>query len=257
MNPVLDKVTDPTFTNSAKGLMTLFCIGLAHMVLGVGLEDVKIAIPWFPTINFESPQNLIYLYWGLVWYAMYRYVLEHATVFRKHWFNALASSLEIGKIGESFVRQSIFISKDHYYVNIRTIEDLAVHTIDINTYQYDETEYSSELVYSFSFRFNGSYQFESIKSSEDLIHRIPEAVSRKRALAKKWGLKPDSDEHHVTYRSYKITSVRYRMRLLWLKSSHYLKEFLRNGEVFDLSLPLIFNMALFSVWVINELHILK
>ncbi|MGF1748204.1 hypothetical protein [Vibrio cionasavignyae] len=257
MNPIVDKVTDPTFTNSAKGLMTLFCIGLAHMVLGVGLEDVKIAIPWFPTINFESPQNLIFLYWGLVWYAMYRYVLEHATVFRKHWFNALATSLQIGKSGESFVRQSIFVSKDHYHVDIRTIEDLTIHTININTYQYDESKDRSKLVYSFRFRFNSSYQFESIKSSEDIMNRIPEAVPPRKELVKKWGLKSYSDEHDVIYQSYKITSARYRMRLLWLKSSHYLKEFLRNSEVFDLSLPLIFNMALFSVWVINELHILK
>ncbi len=59
-NP-LETFTDPSFTSSAKGLMTLFCIGLIHVVIGVDLEDVKIAIPWFPIVTFEHPERKLKL----------------------------------------------------------------------------------------------------------------------------------------------------------------------------------------------------
>ncbi len=259
MNPIVDKVTEPTFTNSAKGLMTLFCIGLAHMVIGVELTDAKIAIPWLPTVNFSSPENLIYLYWGLVWYAMYRYVLEHATEFRKHWFNALASSLGMGRVGESFVRKSMFLGSDFYTVNTRKIESLEIHTVNIDTYSHvyaiDDVEYDSEIAYTFKFKFRDNYQFDSIECYENPAFTTSEAALHDEVLMNKWGLKAYASEGEITYQTSKALCFSYRMQLLWFKTSHYLKELLRNREVFDLSLPIIFNMCLFWVWVVTHYKI--
>lgn len=259
MNPIVDKVTEPTFTNSAKGLMTLFCIGLAHMALGVELTDAKIAIPWLPTINFKAPQNLIFLYWALVWFAMYRYILEHATEFRKHWFNVLAASLEVGKIGETFVRKSIFLSDDLYDVKTREIESIAINTINIGAYErhyhQDDVGYTSELAYTFSFRYKSNYQFESIECYENPAFKTSEATLHNKQLLTNWGLKAYADENdgEIIYKTSKAFCFSYRLRLLWVKSFYYLKELLRSKEVFDLSLPIIFNMSLFWLWVVKTL----
>ncbi len=65
MNPI-DKITEPSFTSSTRGLLTLFCIGIFHIVIGIDLSNSKIAIPWFPVVELKNIERLIYLYWGLV-----------------------------------------------------------------------------------------------------------------------------------------------------------------------------------------------
>ncbi|OCH12689.1 hypothetical protein A6E05_05980 [Aliivibrio sp. 1S165] len=252
MNPI-DKITDPTFTNSAKGLMTLFCIGLGHTIIGVELTEAKIAIPWFPTINFLNPQNLVYLYWGLVWYSMYRYVLENALQFREYWFYALASSLRVGQIGESFVRKSIYINDDFY--DVKTIlgineSEVKGNSIDINIYEYDED--IRDLSCSFKFQFTTDFKFKSIECTENPSYQIETTVLYSEILRSNWGLNAKTNNYsEPCYRTTKINTATYRHELRWLKINHYVRDLLTNRKLFDLTLPLLFNLILFAVWVIN------
>lgn len=254
MNPVVDKLTDPTFTNSAKGLMTLFCIGLAHMVIGVELTDAKIAIPWFPTINFLNPQNLVFLYWGVVAYAMYRYILEHHPQFRKQWFHALASSLRVGQIGERFVRKNIY--RTDLFYDVKTTEESDYHSIGITTYEYEHGhEHSERDVGSIlTFRFSKDYKFELLEWNENPSYSIDEIAIHDKPLRDAWGLEAKvSDVGEPVYLTTKVASSVYRFWLARFQLSGYVKTMLTNREVFDLTLPLVFNFSLFLIWVYNEL----
>lgn len=86
---LIDKITEPTFTNSSKGLLTLFCIGLFKLAVGVDLTSTEIAIPWLPSIDFPHIERIIYLYWALVAFSIYRYSLHHFPIMRMHYFLAM------------------------------------------------------------------------------------------------------------------------------------------------------------------------
>ncbi|PTO93571.1 MULTISPECIES: hypothetical protein [Vibrio] len=250
MNPVVDKLTDPTFTNSSKGLMTLFCIGLAQMVIGVELTDTKIAIPWFPTINFLNPQNLVLLYWGVVAYAMYRYILEHHTQFRKQWFHALAISLRVGQVGENFVRKNIYLT-DLFY-DVKTTEENGYHSISITTYEYEHSERDVGSI--LTFKFSTDYKFELLEWSENPSYSIDEIAIHDKPLRDAWGLEAKaSDVGEPVYLTTKIASSAYRFWLARFQLRGYVRTMLTSREVFDLTLPLVFNFSLFLIWAYDEL----
>lgn len=210
MNPIIDKVTDPSFTNSAKGLMILFCIGLAHMVIGVELTDTEIAIPWFPTVNFLNPQNLVFLYWGVVCYSMYQYTLEHTEQFRKQWFHALSSSLQVGQVGEKFVRKTIY-SSDLFY-DVKTNLENGYNSIEVQTYEYDGEMQDVGSV--FAFQFSNTHNFEFLECIETPSYQVDEVVIHDTPLRDKWGLKAKTnDTGEPVYLTTKIASTKYRYTL--------------------------------------------
>lgn len=243
MDSPLEKITDPSFTSSAKGLMTLFGVGLTHLVIGVNMDDVKIAIPWLPTINFEHPERLIYLYWALVWYALYRYTLHNKNVFGGYYLKSLAKVLEIGQKGEKFVRETVYLSS-HYYTVIESYNN-GNHEISIESYIND----NNQTAYSFSFIFTGDFSFKKITCWENPELEIENLVIHNKNINSKWGLTSYATDSGLIYETTKVDSIRLRYKLRYLVLSNYFNEMKFNKDIFDTTVPIILNLSLFSVWL--------
>ncbi|HCK0611287.1 hypothetical protein KW517_10205 [Vibrio fluvialis] len=243
MDSPLEKITDPSFTSSAKGLMTLFGVGLTHLVIGVNMDDVKIAIPWLPTINFEHPERLIYLYWALVWYALYRYTLHNKNVFGGYYFKSLAKVLEIGQKGEKFVRDTVYLS-NHYYTVTENYHD-GSYEISIESSVDD----GSETAFAFSFFFTRDYSFKKISCWENPALDIDDLVIHNESVRSKWGLTSYATDSELIHETTKIDSMRLRYKLRYLVLSNYFNEMKFNKDIFDTTVPIILNLSLFFVWL--------
>ncbi|MGR6838072.1 hypothetical protein ACU5DF_02775 [Aliivibrio wodanis] len=140
MNPI-DKITDPTFTNSSKGLLTLFCIGLIHTVVGVDLTSTEIAIPWLPSINFPNTDRFSYLYWGLVTFTIYRYMLHNIRPFKESYFRAICLFLK-SSAGKSFIDNTIYAKNLSHQIEVLDDSE-SLPSILIKHFDYGE-EYGSQ-----------------------------------------------------------------------------------------------------------------
>ncbi|HHF3288248.1 hypothetical protein H4F26_13875 [Vibrio alginolyticus] len=251
MNPI-DKVTDPSFTESAKGLMVIFCIGAIHLVIGVELTNAKIAIPWFPTVNFKHPEYLVYLYWALSFYAMYRYSLHNAILIRKEFFQALYESLR-GPTGKKFISEAILLQGAPYLVERKNSKNNEISILGYIPEQDPKTgEEVQNNVFYFTFKFNKDYQFEEILASSDPGWDVSEACFNHEEIRQKWGLDLFIDEdRHEEYRSTFIRSKTYNLKLVCIRIKPFLGTLLSQKEIFDLCIPLILNTSLFFAWVIK------
>ncbi|EKO3388751.1 hypothetical protein OMA37_000514 [Vibrio fluvialis] len=251
INPI-DKFTDPTFTESAKGLMTLFCIGAVHTVLGVELVDAEIAVPWFPTVIFNNPKNLIYLYWGMTFYAIYRYCLHNATIIRSYWFDALLKGLK-SPSGASFISKTIWLSDGSYEVTRRSKGN---NDIDIIGYFFIDSENPREQiqenVYYFTFKYSEQYQFQGIECSSSPDYEVKGACFSDKNIASKWGLNRfwDEDRDLEEFKGDFIKSKTYRFRLFRLRLIPYVFSLLSSKTTFDLMLPILLNILLFFSWIL-------
>lgn len=245
-NPI-DKATDPSFTESAKGLMTLFCIGVIHLVIGVNLTDAKIAIPWFPTITFERPEYLVYLFWGFNFYAIYRYTLHNGTLIRKHWYNAFLQGLKRPS-GKNFIQEAIWFSVDNepYSISTDKSEEKNIHIIGYHTDSNPHTrEYIQDRVFYFTFRFTRYYRFVGITCSSDPQYEVNQACFENKEIRENWGFtKFVDDDGSEEYKTDYIDSKFYRYKLFTLKIRPYLHALLTNKSIFDLLLPIALNVFL-------------
>lgn len=247
MDSPIEKITDPSFTSSAKGLMTLFCIGLIHVVIGVDLEDVKIAIPWLPTVTFEHPERLLYLYWAMVGYALYRYTLHHKAIFGKYYFESLAKVLEVGQKGESLVRDSIYLSDFYYHVDCSYKDES--YRVEIETMVDEDT------AFDFSFHFSKDYSFRKIECWENPAYDVNELVTNHESIKSKWGFITYADESgYCTNETSKIVDMRLRYRLRFLVLRYYFKEMTFNKDIFDTTVPIALNVFLFIYWLGNSIY---
>jgi len=241
MNPV-DKITEPTFTNSAKGLLTLFCIGLFHTVIGVDLTDAKIAVPWLPTVNFEHVERLGYLYWGVVAYAIYRYCLYNVHIMRRYYFIALGKFLSTTKMGDSFIRQNILDSTVEYNVVMDESGDTPIIKIE----HYDDAGSGWEKMAAFDFIYSADYQFEKIECSENPGYQNDDLAFNKANVRKSWGLTYFRDQFdNEAMVSSLIPSPTIKSQLRTAVLLIYLKIVFGSKEVFDLLTPVLLNTFLF------------
>ena len=245
MNPI-EKITDPTFTNSSKGLLTLFCIGLVHTVVGVDLTSTEIAIPWLPSINFPNTDRLMYLYWGAVAYTIYRYVLHNILPFRESYFKAICLFLKSSS-GKSFIDSTIYDKNLTHQVEV--INDLeSLPTVTIKHFEHGE-EYGSqgfELMATFEMIFNKDYSFNKIVYSEHPHYTIDEILLRQKETRDKWGLSQYAiDDEQSAFVSREIKSKWFRLRFRIPAIRKYLNLLASNKDTFDLSLPVVLNLALF------------
>lgn len=210
INPI-EKITEPSFTESAKGLMTLFCIGVIHLVIGVNLTDAKIAIPWFPTITFERPEYLVYLFWGFNFYAIYRYTLHNGTQFRKYWFYSLSRGLN-NPSGEKFISETIWRRDSSAPYSVSKNETENEKTISINGYYIDADphsppgQYHQENIGFFNFNFTKNYKFKGITCSASPHYTADEVLFDKPNTREKWGLKLLMDDKRGLRNSKQSTS---------------------------------------------------
>ncbi|NOI79267.1 hypothetical protein F0237_01245 [Vibrio tubiashii] len=246
MSP-LEHISEPSFTSSARGLMTLFLIGLVKIVIGVEFTTNVIAIPWLPKIELTHIHLLTHLYWGLVAYAVYRYILHNVVNFREVKFDSLYQALQPANIGERFVYSNIFTSGGYYEVSKKLADD----TISNNCITLKQYVDENETACSFSFYFDSSYTFELIDcqvtphySCEDFVVNIPE-------LSDKWGLyhycgAPGDEE------GYRVKHFGdYKFSIYGLIFHKYIKLLLTEKRTFDLVLPILLNIGLFLVWFTN------
>lgn len=253
MNPV-DKITEPTFTNSPKGLLTLFCIGVAHTAIGVELTDAKIAVPWLPTVNFLHPENIIYLYWGLIAFAIYRYILYHNKISRKLFCKSTLSMLESTRRGEWFIRRFIYSKK----INFQLEGDLDGENPKINIvhYEYEHIDgnpddFTEDEVCSFEFIFSEEYKLKEIRFIENDTYSIDGIAINKQKISGLWGMTAYRDEG-VTYLSttrIKSLILKFIFHVIVLPS--YYKAIISGGEHFDTFIPVYLNLGLLSFWVYN------
>lgn len=251
INPI-DKVTDPSFTESAKGLMVLFCIGAIHLVIGVELTNAKIAIPWFPTVNFKHPEYLVYLYWALSLYAIYRYSLHNAILIRKQWFKSLYEGLR-GPTGKKFIAEAILLQEAPFLVETDNSKDKGIYISGYIPEQDPKTgDEVQNKVFHFIFKFTKDYQFDGIISSSDPGYDVSEACFNHEEIRKKWGLDLFIDEERTDeYRSTFIRSRMYKLKLIHMRIKPFLGALLTQKPIFDLCVPLILNISLFVAWVLK------
>ncbi len=245
MNPI-DKITDPTFTNSSKGLLTLFCIGLIHTFVGVDLTSTAIVIPWLPSINFPNIERLSYLYWGLVAFTVYRYVLHNIRPFKESYFKAICLFLESSS-GKSFIDSKIY-SKDLTH-QVEVLDDLeSLPRVQVKHYEYGE-EYGShgvELMATFEMNFTKDYSFDKIVYSEHPHYIIDEITLHQKEIKDKWGLSQFvGDDEEMTYISRNIKSIWFRLKIGIPTLTKYFRLLVSNKDTFDLSIPVVLNVALF------------
>ncbi|WP_153915975.1 hypothetical protein [Shewanella sp. TC10] len=255
MNPI-DKITEPTFTNSSKGLLTLFCIGLVHTVIGVDLTSTEIAIPWFPSINFPNPERITYLYWGLVVFAMYRYTLYHLHIIRNGYCRALMMFLNSSSLGKNFIDKNVFSDGITHQVSFEDDGESAP-TIKIQHYTYDgdpeaptQDDNGWDLAASVEFVFTDEYALEKITFSENPTYDFEEMALKKPEVRESWGLKEFIyDDHSSTFKSAKINDFKLRYGLRFNVLRNYLKILMSSKDEFDLLVPLLLNLTLLVLWL--------
>jgi len=259
MNPI-DKITDPTFTNSSKGLLTLFCIGLAHTIVGVDLTSTEIAIPWLPSINFPNTERLSYLYWGLVFFTVYRYVLHNIRPFKESYFKAICLFLKSSS-GMSFIDSTIYAQDLSHQVEV--LDNLeSPPTVIIKHYEYGE-EYGPnrlELMATFEMVFTKDYSFDKLIYTENPVYRVDQIILRQKEAQQKWGLSLFvDDDGEETFISGEINSIWIRLKLGIPTIRKYFSLLMSNKDTFDLSVPVLLNVALlfYCISVVSFLAIFE
>ncbi|MES1311475.1 hypothetical protein ABUS74_12825 [Vibrio cholerae] len=250
MNPI-DKITDPSFTSSTKGLLSLFCIGLFHLVIGVDLTETKIEIPWFPTVNFLYMDRLVYLYWLLVVYMSYRFVLHHMPLLKKYYFYSLSQLFKYSTTGVNIINRYVYSDTLPYRV-ITTDESESVQSVKIEHHSHGEFRW--EHLATLEFRFSKNYDFIGVYANENPAYSIEEITFNKKEQKLAWGfneLVDDEGGHYLESVRVNDRKLRYSLRFGVLRC--YLKTIMTRNDTFDLLVPLLLNAVLFVVWVACEL----
>ncbi|HBC3454429.1 TPA: hypothetical protein KDY47_003282 [Vibrio parahaemolyticus] len=233
--------------------MVLFCIGIVHLVIGVELTNAKIAIPWFPTVHFKHPEYLVYLYWALSFYAMYRYSLHNATLIREQWFKSLFEGLR-SKTGKRFIREAVFLQDAPYYVETKSVTgDNIINVVGYQVLQNQHSgEYHRDNVYYFSLTYTNDYRLKEIRSSSEPSVEVSGACFDDENVRNMWGFTHYTDEEgQEEYGTYYIKSKLYKFRLTELRLNPFIRKLLTQKPMFDLCVPLILNISLFIAWVVK------
>ncbi|ELC7281173.1 hypothetical protein RJO76_002263 [Aeromonas veronii] len=251
MNP-LDKITDPTFTNSAKGLLTLFCIGAFHFIIGIDLVGKEITIPWLPSISFENTERLTYLYWGLVGFTMYRYTLHNSTKIKKHYFLSLYNFLRGDESGKKIINENIYSEDLGHQIDLVNDEN-TLPKITIKNYQYGDHDWV--LMGEFSFQFTASYSLDKITYFENPGYTDESFKINNKLQKEKWGLTTfiDDNDGSESMESSFIADRKLRNNLRIHVLFRYFKNLTSNEDVFDLLTPLLLNGVLFLVCAISAI----
>ena len=253
----IQTIADPAFTESAKGLMILFCIGLFHIVVGVDITDAKIAVPWFPSINFERPNHLIYLYWAFTFYGIYRYTLHSVRSFREQRTIFLHRILN-SKIGNLFLKKYI-VSPASRHHKVKISQDEGFRKISISQeveieVEPDEIRDSPYKIFCyFSFLYDANFHFYRVSFKEIYLAgmQIPTLCNDEKNW-KKWGLDKNLPLHTsegMTFFTNAIPSLTLRLQLNILIVLGLTISIFTNKSTFDLVLPIFLNLGLFIAWL--------
>lgn len=250
MSPI-NTITEPSFTNTSKGLMTLFCIGLFHLIIGVDLTSTEIAIPWLPSVNFPNTDRLPILFWILVFFTMYRYCLHNLDAYRYNRFLAYKDFFVNSSYGLAFIKKEIFDNEKELEVTTKGEGDGENDKIITIGYRSDYG-HGVELLACINFVFDSAFKYKSFEFFENPDYIHDEFKIRNQETRKKWGLiYKEVDEEGNIYKYYGRT-----INGLWLKAQFIhliLRQLfiitLTNKEVFDAQMPVLLNVLLFLAWL--------
>ncbi|EOB4245209.1 hypothetical protein ACIL2N_000973 [Vibrio metschnikovii] len=235
-NPI-DKITDDGFTNTSKGLLTLFTIGVIKIFLGIEFTSSTISIPWLPTVEIYNIKNLICLYWLLVAYTIHRYVIHNIDKFRNILYDIFVFSLYEQNSKNRIIR-SLFLP-DQFDFLIKTYPTVGDSIICISYFQNKEflVNPNFELLIFHS----NAYRFKKIE-----IY-IKEPDIKIENFIKKFKLKKLKPNTNSSEQNGYFSS---RMPLIFtaLLCFIYVKQLLKNKNLYDISMPIILNILLFFYW---------
>jgi len=234
---LVEKMTEPSFTSSSKGLMTLFCIGVIHQTVGIEFIDTAITIPWLPKIEFLHAERLFDLYLAFVAYATYRYTLHSLPTLRAINARSLSKGLKETTRGKRFIRKYVTTSDD-YLVSEPVVGEGSNNTsISINIYGEEDSP-STDI---FTIEFVDSVNVNSAKYQSHIALGSYDYVDHK-----SWGgfRNTDTDGTWEYFASRTKPSLGLRARLGWLNLTFTLSLMPRSPFGFDFLMPLVLNVSL-------------
>lgn len=245
----IEKITEHSFTATSRGLLILFIIGALKISLGINFLTNSITIPWFPTIEFAHLDRVIYVYWGFVWYAIFRYCLYNYNQFSLINSLALERQFKVGIIGNWFINKFLFDKDEHLSVKRISVEDKEFYMVDVYSTVVEGTSSSV------SFIFSQSTTVTKVRVNVTLpFGKEPKCVTDEE-ISKKFGEFKDvtddssGEPDETKYVSGNgLTAIMYLLLYLltWYSTAIYL---FRNPKSFDVFLPVILNLALFAYWL--------
>ncbi|MEZ8115199.1 hypothetical protein ACED44_09685 [Vibrio splendidus] len=242
LNPI-ERITDPTFTSSSRGLMTLFCIGAVHQVIGIKITESQIAIPWFPKVEFLHPEKLSMLFIVLVLYATFRYLLHQKPTLKELNIRSLKEGLSSNWIGKWFVFKYILHHNDKPLIiegESPVIKDC--RAISLGTFQ-DKDFPVSEWFY---LEFDNSIFVNRASAKVHLAIGKSQKPLNDPDIPKYWGKfnTYDTDADNETFSLNAIESFRLRALMILINLYLTLGLMKRSPLAFDFLLPVILNLGL-------------
>ncbi|MCC4854439.1 hypothetical protein LMH78_01360 [Vibrio lentus] len=242
LNPI-ERITDPTFTSSSKGLMTLFCIGVAHQVIGIKITESQIAIPWLPKVEFLHPEKLSILFIVLVLYAVFRYLLHQKPTLKELNIRALKEGLSSNWIGKWFVFKYILHHNDKpLVIEGESPVIKGCRAVSLGTFQENNSP-ASEWFY---LEFDDSTFVNRASAQVHIALGRSQKPLNDPEIPKYWGKfnTYDTDAENETFSLNAIESFWLRALLILINLYFTLGLMKRSPLAFDFLLPVILNLGL-------------
>lgn len=247
---MLDKVTEDSFTKTGKGLLTLFCIGVVHLALGVKLENVSINVPWLPDIVFEHPENMSYLFLALLVYSIYRYWLHSLDNLEGCKVASLSWGFHSSYLGRSFIGNTININGKQFYATYEGSNKGKLSSVSIvlqnSDNQIDETvkiNYIRGVISCLELTINDAYG-------------TPVSFIDNHELRTKWGfhqpqeyVQHEDNSPYKRYKSYRINNYRLRLWFDFIRAYSFIAYSTKEPKTFDFLMPIILNLFLIGAWI--------
>ncbi|ENK2914656.1 hypothetical protein AB3D14_002292 [Vibrio alginolyticus] len=254
MNNIVSSVSDPSFTQTGKGLMTIFIIGLIKVFLGVHFIYSTISIPWLPQVHFENLNNIFYLYLFLVFYAILRYRLHQETEFQKYAVKALAKGLKSGVWGKMFIEKYILGTNEAFSIQYQLNDKNKwpqEQSVIIRSYN---DEFPTE---SFYLIFEEAAHVTAAATAVSCSFGKPQTAIADETITEKWGnfidlTREQNDSQNTYYRCNRIASKSLELKLLLLVKYYQIKFTWQDAGALDLYLPWICNIGLLTFCLYSD-----
>lgn len=236
-NYPIDKITDDGFTNTSKGLLTLFTIGVIKIFLGVEFTSSTISIPWLPTVEIYNLKNIIYLYWALVAYAIHRYLIHNYDSFREILYDIFLFYL-YEKNTKNRIIKKLFVP-DKFVCQIQKEPSPNNKIIKLSYFQNKQPPRKPCFVMHINH--SNKHRFKEI---EIYVHESDIKIDNfiKKFKPQNMNLCTDIFEPN-SYLSNRMPLI-----FIVLLCSIYIQQLFNNKELYDISMPIILNILLFFYW---------
>ncbi|EMW7176059.1 hypothetical protein AAFM83_002283 [Vibrio parahaemolyticus] len=248
MNNIVSSVSDPSFTQTGKGLMTIFIVGLIKIFLGIHFTNSTISIPWLPQVHFENLNNIFYLYLLLVFYAILRYRLHQETEFQKYAVKALAKGLKSGAWGKRFIEKYILAANEAFSIDFELDgSESWVQAQSVIIHSYND-EFPTERFYLI---FEDAAHVTAAAAMISCSFGKSQKAITDELIAKKWGnfvelTREQNDSQNIYYRCNRITNKFMGLQLLLMVKYYQMKFTWQDADALDLYLPWFCNIGLFA-----------